>query len=538
MPMVRTPGIRCNSPQFLGVLEDDPMATDDFFRARLDTMIDLRHPLAMLAARLPWPAIEAALAPKFGHQDRPPQAASISGLFGAESVEFGGGISRAGRPRLAIRLMAGLLYLKNSFNLSDEELVQRWSENVYMQYFCGQEYFEPRLPCDATQIGRFRRAIGEDGLELLLKATIETAVQTKAIKPQELERVIVDSTVQEKAIAHPTDSRLLEIARHKVVSAARRLGLKLKQTFANEGQDLRRRAGGYAHAKQFRRLKKVLRRQRTILGIVIREVRRKLELRLQPVQANEPPDVLTLTSMNTWLERAERIRSQRPKDKNKLYALHAPEVECISKGKARKPYEFGIKVGLAVTHKSGLMVGARSFPGNPYDGHTLAEQLEQVRNLCQDIGVEPKTVVVDLGYRGVDHVNPGVQIIHRGKFKSLTKLQRRWLKRRQAIEPAIGHTKADHRMDRCWMPGATGDALHALSCALGYNIRWLMRALQARARRALSWLLQMVAVRQEHDAHGPASRSGWLQRAVARLTCWAGRLGIGRSADQPALAAA
>lgn len=514
------------------------MATDDFFRARLDTMIDLRHPLAMLAGRLPWPAIEAALAPRFAHQDRPPQAAPISGLFGAESVEFGGGVSRAGRPRLPIRLMAGLLYLKNSFNLSDEELVQRWSENVYMQYFCGQEYFEPRLPCDATQIGRFRRAIGEDGLELLLKATIDTAVQTKAIKPQELERVIVDSTVQEKAIAHPTDSRLLEIARHKVVGTARRLGLKLKQTFANEGQELRRRAGGYAHAKQFKRLKKVLKRQRTILGIVIREIRRKLVLRLQPGSDMEAPSALTLTTMNTWLERAERIRSQRPKDKNKLYALHAPEVECISKGKARKPYEFGVKTGMAVTHKSGLMVGARTFPGNPYDGHTLAEQLEQVRNLCQDIGVEPKTVVVDLGYRGVDHVNPGVEIIHRGKFRSLTKLQRRWLKRRQAIEPAIGHTKADHRMDRCWMLGATGDALHALSCALGYNIRWLMRALQARARRALSSLLRMVAVRAEQDGHGLVSRSGWLQRAVARLTCWAGRLGIARSADRPALAAA
>lgn len=473
------------------------MTTDDFFRARLTSMIVARHPLAVLTTRLPWSAVEAALAVKFEHQDRSAKSKKVDGLFGAETVEFGGGISRASRPRLPIRLMAGLLYLKNSFNLSDEELVERWAENVYWQHFCGMEYFEPRLPCDATQIGRFRRAIGEEGLELLLKATIETAVQSKAIKPQELERVIVDSTVQEKAIAHPTGSRLLEIARHKLVGAAKRLGIKLKQTFEREGKELRRRAGGYAHAKQFRRLKRVLRRQRTILGIVIREIRRKLAARLQPSERNtEAPEVLALTAMDTWLERAERIRTQQPKskNKNKLYALHAPEVECISKGKARKPYEFGVKVGLAVTHQSGLMVGARSFPGNPYDGHTLAEQLEQVRNLCQDIGVQPKTVVEDLGYRGVDAENPEVQIIHRGKFKSLTALQRRWLKRRQAIEPAIGHTKADHRMDRCWLQGASGDALHALSCALGYNIRWLMRALQAKARKALSCLLRMVAV--------------------------------------------
>ena len=228
------------------------MATDDFVRARLDSMIDLRHPLVVLGTKLPWEAIEAALAPKFAHADRSPKSQTVIDLLGMELVEFQDGISRAGRPRLPIRLMTGLLYLKNSFNLSDEELVQRWAENVYWQHFCGLEYFEPRLPCDATQIGRFRRAIGEEGLEQLLKATIETAVDSKVIKPQELERVIVDSTVQEKAIAHPTDSRLLEIARHKVVGAAKRLGLQLKQTFHREGKDLRRRAGGYAPDGHFK----------------------------------------------------------------------------------------------------------------------------------------------------------------------------------------------------------------------------------------------------------------------------------------------
>ena len=227
------------------------MSTPDFFRSRLDAMIDMRHPLVVLAARLPWARIEAALAIKFERQDRPLQQVIAGDLFGEHAVEFGGGVSNAGRPRLSIRLMASLLYLKNSFNLSDEELVQRWSENVVFQYFSGQEYYEPRLPCDATQIGRFRRAIGEEGLELLLKSTIETAVEIKAIKPAELERVIVDTTVQEKAIAHPVDSRLLEIARHKVVSAAKRAGIVLKQTFAKEGNALRRKAGGYAHANSF-----------------------------------------------------------------------------------------------------------------------------------------------------------------------------------------------------------------------------------------------------------------------------------------------
>jgi IS5 family transposase len=146
-------------------------------------------------------------------------------------------------------------------------------------------------------------------------------------------------------------------------------------------------------------------------------------------------------------------------------------------GKARNPYEFGVKVSLAVTHKQGLMVGARSFPGNPYDGHVLSAQIEQTTNLLQDLGRSPKQVIVDLGYRGVDADNPGVQIIHRGKYKSLSDHEKRLLKRRQAIEPLIGHTKADHRMDRCWLKGAVGDGLHALSCAAGYNIRWLLRAI-------------------------------------------------------------
>ncbi|WP_436198150.1 IS5 family transposase, partial [Fontimonas thermophila] len=345
----------------------------------------------------------------------------------------------------------------------------------------------PHEMTKSPQIGRFRRVLGEAGVEELLAKTIEAAVQMQAVRKSELQRVIVDTTVQEKAVAYPTDSRLLEVARAKVVQLAQRAGLRLKQTFEREGRSLRRRAGGYAHAKQFKRLRRVLKRQRTVLGRVLRDVQRRL--------LEVPQDVRD--RLQPWLERAERIRLQRPKDKHKLYALHAPEVECIGKGKARQPYEFGVKVSVAVSAKQGLMVGARSLPGNPYDGHTLAEQLEQTTVLLQDLGVKPHTAIVDLGYRGADADIGGVTLIHRGKSRSLTRSQRRWLKRRQAVEPAIGHAKHDHGMKRCWLKGAEGDALHAVLCAAGFNIRWLLRAI---ARRGIApaflrslWLLSALA---------------------------------------------
>ena len=452
------------------------MATDDFFRARLDGMVDMRHPLAVLASRMPWAQIEAALAPAFAHKDRKGRAVEGADMFGPTLSVAGAGVSAAGRPRLPIRLMVSLLYLKHAFNESDESVVERWSENVVWQFFSGMEYYSPKLPCDPAQISRFRKILGEAGVEQMLKTTIEAAVAMKAVKKTEFERVIVDTTVQEKAIAHPTDARLLDVARQLLVRHAKRTGINLKQTYERECKTLRRRAGGYAHAKQFKRLKTVLKRQRTILGALIREITRKMGT---TSLAEDMKARLT-----TLLERAERIRTQKAKDKNKLYAMHAPEVECIGKGKARKPYEFGVKASIAVTHGKGLVVGARTFPGNPYDGHTLAGQIEQTTTLLEGIGTKPTTAIVDLGYRGVDQEVPGIEVIHRGKARRLTAQQKGWLRRRQAIEPVIGHAKADHRMDRCWLKGAEGDALHAVLCAAGFNIRWLMRAIVAQATKA------------------------------------------------------
>ena len=173
------------------------------------------------------------------------------------------------------------------------------------------------------------------------------------------------------------------------------------------------------------------------------------------------------------LGRVHRILTQKTKDKNKLYALHAPEVECISKGKARTPYEFGVKVTLATTLKEGLVVGCRSMPGNPYDGHTLAQTLEQVGILTNQT---PKTAIVDKGYRGVEV--PNVQILRSGQRRGITRTLKAMIKRRSAIEPTIGHMKMDGRLGRNPLKGELGDALHAVLCGAGHNIRLLLKKLR------------------------------------------------------------
>lgn len=497
------------------------MSTDDFFRARLDGMVDPRHSLVVLGSRLPWAQIEAAIAPLLAHKNRTGRWVEGADLFGPTAQLVGSGTSNAGRPRLPIRLMAALLYLKHAYGLSDEELVQRWSENVVWQHFSGNEYYTPRLPCDATQLGRFRGLLGEEGVELLLKTTIESAVALGAIDTSSFSRVIVDSTVQEKAVAHPVDSRLLETARRTVVKQARAAGIAFPRTHEVEGRKLMRKASGYAHARQMRRLAAVHKRQRTLLGRVLRHTEREVGKAAPAATAKAAHSRLHIA-----LERARKLHDQQRSDKGKLYAMHAPEVECIGKGKARKPFEFGVKVSLAVTLKGGLVVGARSFPGNPYDGHTLAAQVEQSNLLLQDLGAKVKTAVTDLGYRGVEADNAGLHIVHRGKAKTLSPVERGWLKRRQAIEPVIGHLKADHGMQRCWLKGSTGDALHAVLCAAGFNIRWLLRAIAKLGLRAA--LLRLLAA---------AGRGAWSLWATLtdRPRC-SDRLAVG-GADQLACGA-
>ncbi|PQV47680.1 IS5 family transposase [Paraburkholderia sp. BL21I4N1] len=278
-----------------------------------------------------------------------------------------------------------------------------------------------------------------------------------------MKRVIVDTTVMQKAIAHPTDSRLLERCREHLVKAAARHGLKLRQNYNREAPRLALQIGRYAHAKQFKRMRKSLRTLRSRVGRVMRDVER------QAAQVGDSGRAALLE----LIARTKRILSQKPKDKNKLYALHAPEVECLAKGKARTPYEFGVKVSIPTTHKEGLVVGMRSMPGNPYDGHTLAEALEQAGILSD---AKPDVAIVDRGYKGV--AVDGVKIYHPGLRRGITRTLRAMIRRRSAIEPAIGHMKTDGRLDRNWLTGALGDAVHAVLCGAGHNLRMILRKLR------------------------------------------------------------
>jgi IS5 family transposase len=430
--------------------------TEELFRPRLDEQLKMTHPLIRLSSLMDWQRIEADFSKHF--------------------------VSNRGRPALSPRLVAGLLYLQHANDASDEAVVATWLENPYWQYFCGETYLQTELPIDASSLTRWRKRIGEEGVEVLLAVTIEAARAAGLIKKSSLDKVIVDTTVMPKAIAHPTDSRLLEKSRQHLVKLAGEHGIELRQNYNRQAPRMAAQVGRYAHAKQYKRMRKAVKALKTRVGRVHREVQRKLE---------QLPDSAQ-SKAKDLLHRVRRILTQQTKDRNKLYALHAPEVECISKGKARTPYEFGVKVTIATTLKEGLVVGMRSMPGNPYDGHTLQETIEQVEILTDK---RPGIAIVDKGYKGAELI--GTQILRSGQRRGVTQAMKAMIKRRSAIEPAIGHMKMDGRLGRNPLKGAVGDALHAVLCGAGHNIRMLLKKLRLLcAQYALNLRALLQCVRQ------------------------------------------
>ncbi len=383
--------------------------------------------------------------------------------------------SATGRPATSPRLIAGLMYLQHTFHLSDEAVVARWVENPYYQHFTGETFFQHRPPIDPSSLVRWRKRIGEEGVEWLLSKTIEAGRASGMVSDKSLKCVAVDTTVMEKNIVHPTDARLYERARALLVGLAKEAGIELRQSYARLAPRLTAQVGRYAHARQFKRMRKALRQLKGYAGRIRRDLRRHLQ--------DIPEGALRDRILEAlWL--VGRLLEQTPKSKGKIYSLHEPEVDCISKGKARVRYEFGTKVSLATTIDGGFVVGARSFPGNPYDGHTLGPALEQVAILTDHL---PDLAVVDRGYRG--HGVSSTKVLISGMRRGLTPLLAKLLKRRSAIEPEIGHMKADGRLARCPLKGRIGDAVFAVLCACGHNIRKIL----AHLRTLWSLFLQLIA---------------------------------------------
>jgi len=410
-----------------------PDSHNQLFQPPLEPILNDRHPLYKLASSINWQAIGKELACCYSED--------------------------MGRPGNATRLMVGLHYLKHAYDESDESLIERWVENPYWQYFCGYEHMQHKFPIHPTSMVKWRHRVGSERMEILLKETLSTAVREKYIKPSDASKIIVDTTVQEKAVAHPTDARLYLKSIHRLAKLAKERNIELRQSYVRVSKKAFFNQSRYARAKQFKRALKFTNKLKTYLGRLIRDIERKINCHDEILAA--------------MLERTKRIHGQKRDDSRKLYSLDAPEVECISKGKAHKRYEFGCKVSLSITHKNNWITSSSALHGNPFDGHTLSGAVE--RSEC-NTNVDVKEAYVDLGYRGHNYTGDAKIYKQDGKLRQLTRAIRNKLKRRSAIEPTIGHVKSDNRMGRNYLKGAEGDRINAILAAAGYNMRKLIAA--------------------------------------------------------------
>jgi len=415
----------------------------DLFRSRLDQIINMNHELVRLADAIDWPHLEK----RFGevYSDGP------------------------GMPPLATRLMAGLAILKYTFDLSDDEVCARWVENPYFQYLTGEEFFRHELIFERSSMTRWRQRMGEERIAALLQESLAVAVKTGAMKLQDTRRVIVDTTVQPKNVMFPTDAKLLDRARDRLVKLAKQVGLDLRQSYVRVGKLALIKHQRYAHAKQFKRANRSLRTLRTFLRRTIGDISRKI--------AGE--DDLEMIFRRP-LHLAGRVLEQRQRQRGrKVYSLHAPEVECIGKGKAHAPYEFGVKVSIATTLKRSkggqFAIHAMALPGNPYDGHTLKTVLPDME---RSIGSGIERILADAGYRGHNALQRHkFSVFTSGQKRRMTPAIKREMRRRAAVEPVIGHIKNEHRMARNYLAHRQGDAINAILAAAGYNfsliLKWL-----------------------------------------------------------------
>jgi IS5 family transposase len=431
--------------------------SSDLFRARLEQIINMKNELAQLAGKIDWDFIDGEIAPLY---------------------------SDKGRPGIETRFAIGLLLLKHIYGLSDEGVCERWVYDPYFQHFTGEEFFQHEFPHERSDLSHWRKRLG-DKLDLLLAESLRVAHASGALRTRDLARVTVDTTVQPKNISFPTDAKLLHAAIRGLNRLACKHGVRLRQSYVRIAKRAAMMAGRYAHAKQFNRHRRELRILRTRLGRLIRDIRRKIAGRQDIEAAFEAP-----------LSRASQIRSQQQRQRGwKLYSFHAPEVECIGKGKASAPYEFGVKASIVTNNARApggqFVLHAKSLPGNPYDGHTLRDIIDHTQKLT---GCEIERAYVDKGYRGHDAQNPR-RVFISGQKRGVFGIIKRELKRRAAIEPVIGHMKAEGHLGRCYLKGRDGDAANAVLTAVGYNFRRILAWLRALLCLILAALWRAIAAR-------------------------------------------
>lgn len=416
-----------------------PQFQEDLFRTRLSSIIDPKHELCHLAAELDWEWIETEL----------------SGFY-----------ADSGRPSVPPRTMVGMLLLKQLYNQSDESVLDRWVENPYWQFFTGETFFQHKPPFDPTDFVYFRKRVGEKGMEKVLSLTVRLHCGSEVE-----EEVLFDTTVQEKNITFPTDDKLAwKIIRH-CWAYAESEGIPLRQSYRFKVKNLRLMMHNGSHPKRRKAAIRARKKLKNIAGRLVRDLQRKM-------------DRQAIKYYGDSLELFLHVLNQKPQDKDKRYSLHEPDVWCIAKGKAHKKYEFGSKVSVARTALSGVIVGMKSFEGNPYDGDTLAPSLDQVERVRSDAnGNRPARAVADRGYRGRKTIKD-TQVLIPGRSKSnqsyyQKRKQRERFRRRAGIEPVISHLKYDYRMLRNFLSGAIGDSVNCLLAGAAFNLNKRLNEIKA-----------------------------------------------------------
>ncbi len=412
----------------------------EMFKIPLEHFIKENHQLVLLSRKIDWDGLED----------------NLSQYYCIDN----------GRPCIPIRTITGILILKRMFNESDESVLERWVENPYWQYFCGEVYFQYDLPFDRTELIKFRKRIGEEGAEQILKMSIHLFPKKEIYEKE----VLIDTTVQEKNITYPTDVKLQKKIIEKCRKIAKDEKIQLHQTYKRELKQLMIDQRFRSHPKRRKKALAAGRRIKVIAGRIFRDLYRKLD--------NEQHE-----SYKELFDIFRHVLIQKEKGKNKIYSIHQPHVKCIAKGKEAKKYEFGNKSSIVKTKKSSIIVGAMAFTENIYDGDTLEPQLEQTERL---INQKPKSGIVDRGYRGRKIIN-GIKIIIPKKLPtSATRYQiqkiRKLFRARAGIEPIIGHLKQDHRMNRNYLLDEEGDKINTILAAAGFNLRKMLQRLKTEAQ--------------------------------------------------------